>query len=309
VTLQVFYSPDYLAAAHAFDTTRKPLWVAATVHDLPGVALLPPSDAWDDAAIEAAIRRVHHRDYVDAIATGEPLAFAQSQGLAWDPGLWTAVRASTAGIVSAVDVVLAGGERLAGSLSSGLHHAKHTTGGGFCTVNGLVVAAAHAIERYDVDVTVLDVDARAGGGTDELLRIHGTNPEAGGLGLDRVRHLDLSTKLYDSYSGLTPRPGDINIEDVGFDDDSYLAAVDTLIDALPSGPGHLVLHNAGMDLAPEISLPALEERERRIVAALVERELAAVFTLDGGSTWAMTEEELAFAHAFTVRAYATALAG
>jgi acetoin utilization deacetylase AcuC-like enzyme len=291
--MRVFHSADYTAAAHAFDTTRKAAWVADEVRDLPGVELTAP---WGLDTIEAAIRRVHDGAYVDAIATGTPRALAESQGFAWDPGLWTGVRASTAGVRCAVDVVLGDGDdRLAGSLSSGMHHAKHARGAGFCTVNGLVVAAVHAIEHHDVDVTVLDVDAHAGGGTDQLLRHHG---------LDRVRHLDLTVDPYDSYVHLTPRPGDVNIEDDTLGDDAYLAAVDRLLDLLPSGPGHLVLHNAGMDPYPAIGFAALEERERRIAAALRERELAAVFVLAGGYTWSATPQDVARAHGWTVREFA-----
>jgi acetoin utilization deacetylase AcuC-like enzyme len=308
MTLLVHYSPAYVAAAHAFDTTRKAAWVADAVRGMDGVRIVAPSATWDDAAVEAAIRRVHDGAYVDALASGRPRELAESQGFTWDPGLWTAVRASTAGVLSAVDVVLdAAGAGLSGSLSSGMHHAKFATGDGFCTVNGLVVAAQHAVTHHDVDVTILDVDAHAGGGTDELLRLHGAT-----LGLDRVRHLDLTTKPFDSYVHRTPRPGDINIEDTGIasDDDAYLDAVDVLLDALPTvGAGerpHLVLHNAGMDPSPGISFAALAERERRVAAALVARGLAGVFVLAGGYTWSASEDEIAAAHASTVRAFAEA---
>ncbi len=321
MTLHVYYSPDYVAAEYSFDTTRKAAWVADAVRDLAGVSITPPSPAWDDAAVEAAIRLVHDDDYVDALATGQPRDLAQSQGFIWDEGLWRAVRASTAGVLSAVDVVLgaeilgptparpgdraidlaATGTRLAGSLSSGMHHAKYATGDGFCSVNALVVASAYAVARYDVDVTVLDVDAHAGGGTDQLLRLHDA-----ALGLTRVRHLDLTTKPYDSYSALSSRSADINIEDVGLngDDDAYLAAIDRLLSELPSGPRHLVLHNAGMDPSPEITFSALAERERRVTAALDARGLAGVFVLAGGYTSSASRDEIAAAHASTAEAFA-----
>jgi acetoin utilization deacetylase AcuC-like enzyme len=319
MTLLVHYSTDYVAAAHAFDTTRKAAWVADAIRDLEGVHLVAPAHRWHEAATEAAIRRVHDAAYVDALATGEPRHLAESQGFAWDAGLWTAVRASTAGVLSAVDVVLAAasdaagagaevsgrGVRLSGSLSSGMHHARFATGSGFCSVNGLVVAAAHAVAHHDADVTILDVDAHAGGGTDELLRRHGDT-----LGLRRVRHLDLTTKPFDSYTQRTPRPHDVNIEDDTLDGDDvrYLAAVDLLLAELPdatSSPrAHLVLHNAGMDPSPGISFEALAERERRVAAALVARRLAGVFVLAGGYTWTASQRQIAEAHASTVRAFA-----
>jgi len=315
MTLLVRYSTDYVAAAHAFDTTRKAAWVADAVRGIEGVRIVAPAARWDAAATEAAIRRVHDAGYVDALATGVPRHLAESQGFVWDPGLWTAVRASTAGVLSAVDAVLApavagagraaGGVRLSGSLSSGMHHAKFATGDGFCSVNALVVAAAHAVAAYDADVTVLDVDAHAGGGTDELLRLHGDT-----LGLARVRHLDLTTKPFDSYTHRAARPGDVNVEDptLDGDDDRYLDAVDALLSRLPDAAAaerpQLVLHNAGMDPSPGISFDALAERERRVAAALVGRGLAGVFVLAGGYTWLATPDEVAAAHASTVRAFA-----
>ena len=318
MTLLVHYSTDYVAAAHAFDTTRKAAWVADAVRGMEGVRIVAPAARWDAAATEAAIRRVHDAGYVDALATGVPRHLAESQGFVWDPGLWTAVRASTAGVLSAVDAVLApvgagadraaGGARLSGSLSSGMHHAKFATGDGFCSVNALVVAAAHAVATYGADVTVLDVDAHAGGGTDELLRHHGDT-----LGLARVRHLDLTTKPFDSYTHRAARAGDVNVEDptLDGDDERYLDAVDGLLEALPrvTAQGsaerpHLVLHNAGMDPSPGISFDALAERERRVAAALVDRGLAGVFVLAGGYTWSASPDEVAAAHASTVRAFA-----
>jgi acetoin utilization deacetylase AcuC-like enzyme len=297
--MKVFYSDDYVAAGHAFDTTRKARWVADLVRGARGVELTEPTSAEVEHGVEAAIRRVHDRTYVDALATGTPRELAESQGFRWDVGLWRGIRASTQGLLDAVDEVLTAragvGTRVSGSLSSGMHHAKHAHGAGFCSVNGLVVAALHAITRHDVTVTVLDLDAHAGGGTDELLRLHG---------LDRVRHLDLTVSPFDSYTHLVARPGDVNIEDPALDDDGYLAAVDRLLGLLPRGPGHLVLHNAGMDPYPQISFAALAERERRVAGALKERGLAGVFALAGGYTWSATPDEVAASHATTVHAFA-----
>lgn len=318
MTLFVHYSSDYVAAAHAFDTTRKAAWVADAICDVAGVCIVAPATKWDRSATETAIRRVHDLAYIDALATGQPRHLAESQGFTWDVGLWTAIRASTAGVLSAVDVVLApqtrgatNVSRLSGSLSSGMHHAKFATGDGFCSVNGLVVAAAHAVMRYDANVTILDVDAHAGGGTDALLRLHGDT-----LGLARVRHLDLTTKPFDSYTHLNPRIGDINVEDASLDgdDERYLAAVDSLLEELPdmrrdatSHRPHLVLHNAGMDPSPGISFAALAEREQRVAKALVTRGLAGVFVLAGGYTWEASQHEIAAAHATTIHAFVHAL--
>ena len=96
--VEVDYSPAYTGAAHAFETTRKARWVAASLAaaPIPGIALranapLPPRE----------LLRVHARDYVEAVRTGSPRALAESQGFAWDPGLWPMVLASNGGVLAA----------------------------------------------------------------------------------------------------------------------------------------------------------------------------------------------------------------
>jgi acetoin utilization deacetylase AcuC-like enzyme len=294
--MHVFYSDDYVAAAYAFDTTRKARWVAERIADLPGLTLAPPGHL---DTVEQAIRGVHDAAYVDALATGTPRELAESQGFDWDPGLWRGIRASTAGVLSAVDRAL-GGDLLSGSLSSGMHHAKFAHGAGFCSVNALVVAAVHALSTHDVEVTILDLDAHAGGGTDALLRHHA---------LTRVRHLDLTVIPYDSYTHLRPRPNDVNIEDSTLRDDTYLLAVDRLLELLPEGDRHLVLHNAGMDPYPTISFEALAAREQKVAEALRSRATPGVFVLAGGYTWSATPDEVAASHATTVHAFLAAAGG
>jgi len=51
-----------------------------------------------------------------------------------------------------------------GSLSSGLHHARRTHGAGFCTFNGLALAALTALEVLTAGaqrVLILNLDAHA----------------------------------------------------------------------------------------------------------------------------------------------------
>jgi hypothetical protein len=67
----------------------------------------------------------------------------ESQGFSWDAGLWPMVLASNGGAVAAGLAALEHG--VAGSLSSGLHHARRAKGAGFCTFNGLALAAREAL--------------------------------------------------------------------------------------------------------------------------------------------------------------------
>lgn len=89
--MKVFYSDAFVAAGEDFDTTRKAAWVAESLRarPVPGTYLVEP------APLDAEqLETVHAPDYVRAVRTGEPRSLAESNGLGWDAGLWTAVCAS-----------------------------------------------------------------------------------------------------------------------------------------------------------------------------------------------------------------------
>src|SRR6188768_1622480 len=96
--LIVFYSADYVAAAYAFDTTRKSAAIAESLEEDPiaNVRVEAPTALTADQ-----IARVHAPEYVDAVRTGEPSWLAESNGFEWDPGMWRAVCASNGGVVAA----------------------------------------------------------------------------------------------------------------------------------------------------------------------------------------------------------------
>jgi acetoin utilization deacetylase AcuC-like enzyme len=158
--VKLFYSPEYAVAGHSFDTTRKAKWIADSLAERPqpGVELLPPQPL-----TQAELCVVHDAGYVESVRTGNPRALAESQGFGWDKSLWSMVCASNGGVVSAA--LAAKGEGVAGSLSSGLHHARRERGAGFCTFNGLVLAALATLAHDVASVLILDLDAHCGGGT------------------------------------------------------------------------------------------------------------------------------------------------
>lgn len=63
-------------------------------------------------------------------------------------------------------------KRNACSPTSGFHHAGYNFGGGFCTFNGLALAALWLTcgERFGTRVLVLDLDQHAGNGTSNIMR-------------------------------------------------------------------------------------------------------------------------------------------
>ena len=290
--LPVFYTDAYVGAAHAFETTRKARWVAQSLSGRPisGLRLSP------NASLSASeLERVHAPAYVAAVRSGQPRALAESQGFNWDPQLWPMVCASNGGAVSAALAALHSGR--AGALASGLHHARRNHGNGFCTFNGLALAALAALDAGAKRVLVLDLDAHCGGGTDELI---GRHPS--------VRITDIAVDDFDRYA---PAPG--NSLDLVVDAAAYLPTLRRRLDALDQEAFGLVLYNAGMDPhqhCPVGGLAGIDElvlaqRERMVFEWARKRGLPIAFVLAGGYIGPrLNEAKLVALHRLTLAAAA-----
>jgi acetoin utilization deacetylase AcuC-like enzyme len=267
----VFYSPTYVCSGYAFDTTRKAKWIADSLagSPTPNIELVEPR-----SLTENQVAKVHDPDYVRAVQTGEPRDLAESQGFEWDAALWPAVLASNGGAVAAALAALEHG--VAGSFSSGLHHARRRTGAGFCTFNGLVIAAREALAAGARAVLVLDLDAHCGGGTRSMT-----------AGDPRIWQVDVSVSPYDRYDS-----SDQAWLEIVRDPALYLPAIDRLLNAVDRrGPRFdLCLYNAGMDPfetcstggLPGITKDVLARRERIVFEWCRERHLPVAFVLAGG---------------------------
>lgn len=286
--MRVFYSPFYVLAAHSFDTTRKAAWIADSLvtHPFPGVVVESPTPL-----TAYGIEVVHDPVYVDAVRTGTPLNYAESQGFTWDTGLWDMVCASNGGVVSAARAALQDG--VSGSLSSGLHHARFDWGSGYCTFNGLAITAKTLLNEGAVSsVLIIDLDAHFGGGTASLI---GGDP--------RITQLDVSVSMFDAY-----RECDNAIPVIIRHHENYLPAVRKILDTC-HGDYDLVLYNAGMDPYQGdgtgglhgIDYDTLNEREQIVFRWCSRRGVPVAFVLAGGYTGAaVTKEQLVGLHRLTV---------
>lgn len=267
--VRVCYTPAYVGAAHAFETTRKARWVADSLAADPiaGIELVPNA-----ALTEEELERVHDRAYVAAVKTGEPRNLSESQGFVWDPELWPMVRASNGGVTAAAATALVDG--VAGALSSGLHHARRGHGAGFCTFNGLAIAALRALDQGLKRVLIIDLDAHCGGGTHSLIA---TRPE--------IHQLDVAVDDFDQYE-----PGGANTLDLVGDAALYLPTVMRRLEALADERFDLCLYNAGMDPhehCPVGGLAGIDDsviarREHLVFSWCRERKLPVAFVLAGG---------------------------
>ena len=290
--MKLFYSSDYVAAAESFDTTRKPGWIAASLEADPidGLEIVAPRSLTGDE-----IALVHAAEYVTAVQSGEPRVLAESQGFTWDPGMYQSVAASTGGVVAAAIEAMAAG--VSGSLSGGLHHARYDHGSGFCTFNGLAIAAKAALSAGAGSVLILDVDAHCGGGTHSLIKSD-----------HRIRHIDVSVNSFDHY-----QPSGSNTLDMVTDAAGYLTTIADRLAQLESEgwkPG-ICLYNSGMDpdercqigglrgITPEI----LREREAIVFEWFTRRQIPIAFVLAGGySGGKLSRDELVLLHRRTIEA-------
>ncbi|GGC74257.1 hypothetical protein IEU95_16045 [Hoyosella rhizosphaerae] len=285
--MKVFYSPDFVGAAHGFDTTRKAGWVADSLTSNPysGLTLTEPTPL-----AESDLLRVHSEDYVDAVRTGKPAQLAETQGFSWDPALWHMVLASNGGVVAAAHAALTGG--VSGSLSSGLHHAKREHGSGFCTFNGLVIAAKKLLDEGAAQsVMILDLDAHCGGGTAELVN----NDE-------RIEHVDVSVSAFDRYTDT-----DNSRLRIVHDADDYLTTVRDMLNA--AGQHSLCLYNAGMDPHEDCAIGGLNgitndilaQREKLVFDWCRAHETPVAFVLAGGYIGSRLDQaDLVAAHRLTI---------
>jgi acetoin utilization deacetylase AcuC-like enzyme len=112
---------------------------------------------------EAEFALAHDRTWVRAVLRGQ----ADNGFGNRSPQVAASLPWTVGSLVSACRAARA--DRPALSPSSGFHHAGWATADGFCTFNGLVVAARLMLADGARKVAILDADAHYGNGTDEIL--------------------------------------------------------------------------------------------------------------------------------------------
>lgn len=303
--MKVYFDSRYVGSAHSFDTTKKAALVAEASETMPGVTLKSPR-----AATQRELAMIHDPRYVRAVLTGKG-PNKSSAGFPWDPGYAEAVAASTGGVVEAALTALR--EGASGSLSSGLHHADSGRGAGFCTFNGLALAAKIAlgdrpkgekrrrwIKPRCKKVLILDLDAHCGGGTFDIIK-----------GDARIWQIDISVCGFDGYEGYEGQDPERHHLHVVREAEDYLPLLELELERAAEEEFDLVLYNAGMDPHEDCSLGGLSGitsdvirlRERMVFDWARARGIPVAFVLAGGYTgYGMWEEKLTALHQMTVAA-------
>ena len=266
---RIFYNSDYGASRYEFDTTRKAVDIAQSLVNDPisPVEICDPSVLYELA--EDVISRIHSVQYVNAVKTGKPRQLAQSSSFTWDPGIFVMARAHVAGMIAATHEALTN-NCCSGSLSSGMHHAAHERGAGYCTFNGLAAAILEARRLGARRILCLDLDAHAGGGTWDIMRRMFDGD---------VVQIDVTVSAFDTW---TPE-GASRLDIVSPGD--YRKAVDEALGYASSlGGFDFVVYNAGVDIrnsgVPGADLVAREDMVRDFIG-----DTPAIFGLAGGYTW------------------------
>jgi len=294
--LPVFYAPAYTTSACDFDTTRKATWVATSLRRRPisGVVLIEPAPL-----TQANLQAVHDPAYVDSVRRGEPRELAESSGLEWDEHVWDAVCASNGGAVAAAKK--AWHSRMnTGSLSSGLHHAAASRGKGFCTFNGLALAAREVLDAGAGRVLVVDLDAHCGGGTYSIVRHW-----------PAVVHLDISVSRFDDYRVIDH--GTHSTLDYVTEARQYLPTLRERLADLGDLEIEVVIYNAGVDPHQQCQIGGLAgitdailaEREQIVFDWARARSAPVAFVLAGGYVGgSLGQDRLVELHRLTVAAAA-----
>lgn len=113
----------------------------------------------------ADLRKVHDAEYVYRVLTCQ-----QENGFGTKDEAVAKALPFTVGSFAAAAFHAMMTKGVAVSPTSGFHHAGYKSGEGFCTFNGLMVAAAQLIAGGVGKVGILDCDAHYGNGTDDIIK-------------------------------------------------------------------------------------------------------------------------------------------
>ena len=165
----LFRSPDFLGHETG-GHPENPRRISAIDAELERAGLLAgrPTIAFGPASVDA-MTRVHDARYVDALEalTARGGGFLDPDTMV-GPDSVAVARLAAGAAIAGVDAVLDGRATRAFALGRPPgHHATPRRGMGFCLVNTIAIAAAHALDRGLERVLIVDWDVHHGNGTQD----------------------------------------------------------------------------------------------------------------------------------------------
>lgn len=241
-------------------SARKPAAVLKSWQEIVPVEVMPVTPV-----TSAELELVHEREYVeDVLACRINNGFNNKLQTIADSLLWT-----NGSFVSAAKYAIENKTNTV-SPTSGFHHAEYYAGGGFCTFNGLMLAAVLLKNNFLVNkVAIADLDMHYGNGTDSILEQ---------LSIDFVNHYTFGGHLDTLDFGRKSR--------IRFGE-TYNALLPDIIYKLIEGVD-ILFYQAGAD--PHVDDPYggvlttedLKERDRIVFSIAKEKGVPVVWNLAGG---------------------------
>lgn len=251
-----FFHPDCLRHEMGRGHVEQPDRARAIHAALLNGGLLERMRQWQpEPAGMTKIRRVHAAAYLDSLIAARPPPGEYRQidpDTAMNSQSWPAALLAAGAAVLAVDRIMTGeiGRAFCNVRPPG-HHAERARCMGFCFVNNIAVAAAHALEHHGLrKVAIVDFDVHHGNGTEDIFR-------------DDPRVLLCSlfqSPLYPYQGEHTVSPHIVNIPLLaGTDGPAYRAAFSARVaPRLTRFAPELLLFSAGFDAHRADPLAALE---------------------------------------------------
>ena len=195
---------------------------------------------------------VHDKSYVDAVFEGTTVNGFENRDPRIPPAcLWT-VGSLVSSALHAPSCVIP-----VCSPTSGFHHANYGWGGGYCTFNGLMVAAAKFLEvKPDARIAILDCDFHYGDGTADILK----------------RKPQLASHMVHHTSGL-------HFHEDG-DPDEFFQWLEACIQDINDQGCDLTLYQAGADMHVRDPLGGLLDTDQMTL-----RDRAVFSKIRGGLVW------------------------
>jgi acetoin utilization deacetylase AcuC-like enzyme len=163
-------------------------------------------------------------------------------------GTYDAARAAVDVALTAVDLVLDGGEAAAyGLCRPPGHHAARSMYGGFCYFNNAAIAAEAIATRTGERVAILDLDYHHGNGTEQIFWRRGDVLYVS-LHADPDRQYPYFLGYADEVGEAAGRGANLNIPlPAGLSDEGYLAALDGGLERIAREPGSCLVVSLGFD--------------------------------------------------------------
>jgi acetoin utilization deacetylase AcuC-like enzyme len=140
------------------------------LHDILGFFEAP-------AATREQLERVHRPEYIDALERRAPDSGFEviDADTFMGPSTWMAAKHAAGAAILATDLVLgAKVENAFCCVRPPGHHATRDAAMGFCFLNNVAVAAAHAMQAHGLErVAILDFDVHHGNGTEDIFEEDG----------------------------------------------------------------------------------------------------------------------------------------